>query len=669
MLKYGNKEFRNLEEQVAKNKQDIEALINGSGIEPVVIHGPAGPQGETGETGVGITDIVNVNGDLYITTSDGKQYALGNVIGPQGPMGLRGPQGLQGKNGTNGTNGENMPALIIRGTKTGGSIPDNADFNTRNYAWFYRENESDEYHIWLNIYDTISDTYSWTDSGSAINYIDAAGTAVYVNGNKVLSFDADTKLDKRTNISSYDQTYGKSADGSVGMFNVSMNDAGAGTIARRNTSGRLSVIAPESYNDTIDNDKAVNKEFVKDYVTSYALQRKLGGTDYDQVYAKGVNGNQININATTEAVAKSLIYRDSNGTAKVSTPTNDEDIANKAYVDAEIEENTLNSTLRSYVSSIYTAGVNLFNVDTYKPRLLNGIRSAYTTNTAANSITIQLNGGTADNYMGNITSYDSSQTGYIPVNANTNYTLSGRVNTNDTTFSRVINYVGFYKKTSSGMQFISFMGIYGDIGSTSFSNTFTTPSLTAAELLAGVQMFIYIRFGISLSAAGSTSTYIFNNIRLNIGSSDLGYSSYNGNILRTGVADKIFKSKANLPEVANISVNSITPSSDYQQITSITVPANTLMDINILLSWNNVSPNAVVITDSNSSSSIVAGSVMYVGLASAGGQVVMCHNYTFLVSSTEQTYYIYGRWNGTSGTAYARIQTISQDLTPIGIYE
>lgn len=82
MLKYGNKEFRNLQEQVQKNKEDIEKGIG--------IPGPQGPQGPVGPEGP--------MGPVGPDGHTGPQ-------GPQGPVGPKGPQGIQGPRGPRGEQG------------------------------------------------------------------------------------------------------------------------------------------------------------------------------------------------------------------------------------------------------------------------------------------------------------------------------------------------------------------------------------------------------------------------------------------------------------------------------------------------------------------------------------------------------------------------------------
>lgn len=91
MLNFGNKEFRNLQEQVQKNKEDIEKGVG--------IPGPQGPQGEVGPQGP--------------QGPEGPQGPKGDT-GPQGPQGQEGPQGVPGPRGPRGLQGPSGDATKIK---------------------------------------------------------------------------------------------------------------------------------------------------------------------------------------------------------------------------------------------------------------------------------------------------------------------------------------------------------------------------------------------------------------------------------------------------------------------------------------------------------------------------------------------------------------------------
>lgn len=125
MLKYGNRDFRNLQEQVYANMKNIQDIIDGSNIiadfKTVNIVGQAqettdlpNPETYTGQYGDAI--LVGVEGqpnDLYVFT---KAYENQNapqwfnvgkfpLVGPQGPQGEQGIQGIQGPKGDTGPQG------------------------------------------------------------------------------------------------------------------------------------------------------------------------------------------------------------------------------------------------------------------------------------------------------------------------------------------------------------------------------------------------------------------------------------------------------------------------------------------------------------------------------------------------------------------------------------
>ena len=173
MLKFGNQEFRNLEEQVLKNQQDIQDFKDGNqtiaefGITVVGIlssasqlpasgdnfgdayligtktpydmrvwtrnipqqramwvdlgafplQGPVGPVGPAGSqiySGNGLPTITGREGDIYINTATGILYQYEGTewkekFSIKGPMGPRGLQGSQGIQGIKGDTGERGP--------------------------------------------------------------------------------------------------------------------------------------------------------------------------------------------------------------------------------------------------------------------------------------------------------------------------------------------------------------------------------------------------------------------------------------------------------------------------------------------------------------------------------------------------------------------------------
>lgn len=132
MLKYGNRDFRNLQEQVYANMKNIQDIIDGSNIiadfKTVNIVGQAqttidlpNPETYTGQYGDAI--LVGAEGkpaDLYVFTKAYEnenapqwfnvgKFPIAGPVGPQGPQGPQGEQGIQGIQGETGAIGPQGP--------------------------------------------------------------------------------------------------------------------------------------------------------------------------------------------------------------------------------------------------------------------------------------------------------------------------------------------------------------------------------------------------------------------------------------------------------------------------------------------------------------------------------------------------------------------------------
>lgn len=130
MLNFGNKEFRNLQEQVLQNANDLETIKQSLGTAlPDPIAGPQGPKGDTvigprGERGsiwtVG-TDFPASprESDLHLKNSEVYQYTNGkwvlysSIKGSQGVQGVKGNTGDIGPIGPVGPRGEQGTAAPI----------------------------------------------------------------------------------------------------------------------------------------------------------------------------------------------------------------------------------------------------------------------------------------------------------------------------------------------------------------------------------------------------------------------------------------------------------------------------------------------------------------------------------------------------------------------------
>ena len=108
MLKYGNKEYRNIQEQVEKNKDDISRLTEGTAAYGIIIKGTLETEGElpTEDLTVGDAYLVGSNDDyeLFIYDADTPWINCGTfpVPGPEGPVGPKGNKGDTGPAGKDG---------------------------------------------------------------------------------------------------------------------------------------------------------------------------------------------------------------------------------------------------------------------------------------------------------------------------------------------------------------------------------------------------------------------------------------------------------------------------------------------------------------------------------------------------------------------------------------
>lgn len=93
------------------NKTEVTFTVDGDMLITVIVadvKGDKGDAGNNGAAGVGVKDaVVDENGNLIITLTDGTVYNLGNVTGAKGDKGDAGKDGQNGQDGSNGSNGLN----------------------------------------------------------------------------------------------------------------------------------------------------------------------------------------------------------------------------------------------------------------------------------------------------------------------------------------------------------------------------------------------------------------------------------------------------------------------------------------------------------------------------------------------------------------------------------
>ena len=110
MLKYGNKDFLNLEEQVAKNQKDIERLETGVKIEKWLLDSQLASYITEANVGKYYLVYRDSKDYLYIITHRDNGGLIAENLGEypkaeQGPQGIQGPKGDKGDTGAKGDRG------------------------------------------------------------------------------------------------------------------------------------------------------------------------------------------------------------------------------------------------------------------------------------------------------------------------------------------------------------------------------------------------------------------------------------------------------------------------------------------------------------------------------------------------------------------------------------
>lgn len=249
--------------------------------------GDMGPKGETGQStrwivGAGAPNISlgkledfylnSDNGQVYVkyATDDGEPLWLArtNIRGPQGiqgPKGSQGPVGEQGPQGEQGPKGDPGGFISIIGhLDSADGLPD-PSIVTRNAAYLVGPNN--------NLYIiTGTDELVWEDTGPF-----NTSTLVYVNGVAQGAWDADSKLDKKTNETSYNQVYAKLTNGTQTMIGVT-SEAIGNVLVQRGFNGNVNVPATPVNNTDATSKTYVDLDNVTHNVAYGGLTQKLSDT-------------------------------------------------------------------------------------------------------------------------------------------------------------------------------------------------------------------------------------------------------------------------------------------------------------------------------------------------------------------------------------------------------
>ena len=313
----------------------------------ISIVGPRGPEGKQGPAGTpGRSTHIYVSatlpdadyvelGDFFIgTASPYKGHILeavdsggrrlwqykGDISGPQGIPGKDGSKGEKGDTGPQGPMGPKGDAggfINIYGILTNANqLPSPASLDDLTIA--YLVGTTKPYDLYIQVGEN-SDTSIWENTGPF-----NAATAVSVGGVYQNIWDADTKLDKNTSATYWDQLYVKTADGGVSYVDVDVA-ALSNAVAKRNSNGGIEVhTVPYKTTEAINQGYA-DTTYLKKLVDNYANE---------VIITQKANGSTDRLAFSTEASPYNIVRRDSSGQVAVPlTPAALNQAASKKYVD------------------------------------------------------------------------------------------------------------------------------------------------------------------------------------------------------------------------------------------------------------------------------------------------------------------------------------------------
>jgi len=431
MLKYGNRELRNLEEQVEQNAQDIEDFKNGNqtiaefgitvvGILKSALELPdqgedygdayligtqapydmrvwtrdvanntakwvdlgqfplAGPKGDKGDigsviiagqgeplnnptsayqyyintvTGYWYTSQSNPDGFMWVKSftlkgekGDRGEQGKQGVQGPKGDTGATGPIGPQGIQGQKGDVG---PAFNVQGTlaSTANLPTPTAAMQDKGYAYIIPDTEGTK-HIWV-IQGPEGGPFQWVDVGAAgVGIQGPAGT----NG-----IGLNTLTD--TNLTLGDTTVQYSTDEGISI-NSTMRQTFDGT----NHDSMIDMALPIIGVDGITIDKADNAEKIEISGKDLIPIKQINSGSY-LVPQIGYNKQIIWLASDVYLAPSSLAQRTADGRLKVANPTEDIDVVNLQYFNANALTANSVKTLFGNQSIIGSGNIDLYNHD------------------------------------------------------------------------------------------------------------------------------------------------------------------------------------------------------------------------------------------------------------------------------------------------------------------
>ena len=230
--------------------------------------GPIGPEGPKGETGQSTRWFIGSNvprntgayrsGDMYLQSNgqvymftDGAWLSHTNIMGPQGIQGIQGIQGEQGPMGPVGPQGPQGDVggfiNIVGILPSADQLPSPSDLDNLTKAYLIGTGSLLDLYIQVG---ATSDVANWVNMGPF-----NVATLVTVGGNYQNVWDADTKLDKDSSVTTYNQVYVKNAGGGQAAINVTKQVI-ADAVPQRQSDGNI--LIPDTPAEGAD---AINKTF------------------------------------------------------------------------------------------------------------------------------------------------------------------------------------------------------------------------------------------------------------------------------------------------------------------------------------------------------------------------------------------------------------------------
>ena len=290
---------------------------------PLSIVGPQGAKGDQGDAGtitVGSVAAGEPGTNPIITNSGTAQNAILNFViprgltgatGAQGNVGPKGETGERGPIGLTGPQGDPGESFMIIGTITNTSqLPDPTE-TPRNYAYVLKDGDQTTPDLIYFITGAVgSEVWSYASFAQT-------GTTVSVNGNPVSTFDADTKLDKTTGITTYPQLYAKSASGNKVMIDLRSDVVeGEDVAVSRSLLGNILVpLTP------VSNNSATSKKYVDDGVNARYTKPSGGIPASDLASAVQTSLEKADSAVQPNALQATTLWTNQNPTSAMSQNT------------------------------------------------------------------------------------------------------------------------------------------------------------------------------------------------------------------------------------------------------------------------------------------------------------------------------------------------------------